>query len=62
MKNMNKLKAVLASLIKTNKCPELLEKDPETGSKWSMNTVQIDFQDLSKISLLLGLLLNTKSL
>ena len=54
MKNLNRLKAVLADAGQTNKwLAEQLGKDPVTVSKWCTNTTQPDLLTLSKISDLL---------
>ena len=54
VKNINRLKAVLADANQTNKwLAEQLDKDPVTVSKWCTNTTQPDLQTLSKIAELL---------
>lgn len=56
MKNLNRLKAVLADAGKTNKwLAEQLGKDPVTVSKWCTNTTQPDMYTLAKISDLLNI-------
>ncbi len=55
MENLNRLKAVLADSVKTNKwLAEQLGKDPVTVSKWCTNTTQPDMYTLAKISDLLN--------
>lgn len=55
MKNLNRLKAVLADAGKTNKwLAEQLGRDPVTVSKWCTNTTQPDMYTLAKISDLLN--------
>ena len=55
LKNLNRLKAVLADAGQTNKwLAEQLGKDPVTVSKWCTNTSQPDLQTLAKISDLLN--------
>ena len=55
IKNINRLKAVLADANQTNKwLAEQLGKDPVTVSKWCTNTTQPDLQTLSKIAELLN--------
>ena len=56
MKNLNRLKAVLADAGKTNKwLAEQLGKDPVTVSKWCTNTTQPEMYTLAKISDLLNI-------
>ena len=55
IKNINRLKAVLADANQTNKwLAEQLGKDPVTVNKWCTNTTQPDLQTLSKIAELLN--------
>ena len=54
VKNLNRIKAVLADKQKTNKwLAEQLDKDPATVSKWCTNTSQPDVACLLKIADLL---------
>ena len=54
MKNLNRIKAVLADAGQTNKwLAGQLGKDPVTVSKWCTNTVQPDLHTLAKIANLL---------
>ena len=54
MKDINRLKVVLAEKKRTNKwLAEQLGKDPATVSKWCTNTCQPDLGSLMKISKLL---------
>ena len=56
MKNLNRLKAVLADAGQTNKwLAEQLGKDPVTISKWCTYTTQHDLQTLSTIANLLNI-------
>ena len=51
LKNINRLKAVLAEVGQTNKwLAAQLGKDPVTVSKWCTNTTQPDLQTLAQIS------------
>ncbi len=51
MKNLNRIKAVLAETNHTNKwLAEQLGKDPVTVSKWCTNTSQPDISTLSNIA------------
>jgi DNA-binding Xre family transcriptional regulator len=55
MKDLNRLKVVLAEKKRTNKwLAEQLGKSFSTVSKWCTNTSQPDLQTLDKISVLLN--------
>lgn len=55
MKDLNRLKVVLAEKKRTNKwLAEQLGKNVTTVSKWCTNTSQPDLQTLDKIASLLG--------
>ena len=55
MKDLNRLKVVLAEKKRTNKwLAEQLGKNVTTVSKWCTNTSQPDLQTLDKIAELLG--------
>jgi transcriptional regulator with XRE-family HTH domain len=55
MKDLNRLKVVLAEKKRTNKwLAEQLGKNNSTVSKWCTNTSQPDLQTLDRISELLG--------
>ncbi len=55
MKDLNRIKVVLAESKKTNKwLAAELGKDPATVSKWCTNTSQPDLSTLNKIALTLG--------
>ena len=53
MKELNRLKVVLAEKKRTGKW--LAAKDPTTVSKWCTNTSQPDLQTLSAIAEILGI-------
>ena len=55
MKDLNRIKVVLAESKKTNKwLAAELGRDPATVSKWCTNTSQPDLSTLNKIALALG--------
>lgn len=55
IKDVNRLKVVLAEKKRTNKwLSEQLGKDPATVSKWCTNKAQPDIQTFIKIASLLG--------
>ncbi len=55
MDKINRIKAVLADVGRTNKwLAEQLGKDPTTVSKWCTNTSQPDLNTLSEIARLLN--------
>lgn len=54
VKNLNRIKAVLADKQKTNKwLAEQLDKDPATVSKWCTNSCQPSIETLMQIARLL---------
>ena len=54
MKEVNRIKVVLAEKKRTSKwLAEQIGKNPATVSKWCTNTTQPDLQTLQKISILL---------
>ena len=55
IKDVNRLKVVLAEKKRTNKwLAEQLSRDPATVSKWCTNNAQPDIQTLIRIAKLLG--------
>lgn len=55
MKNLNRIKAVLAEQSRTNKwLAKELGKDPATISKWCTNSSQPDLSTLRKIAMALN--------
>ncbi len=55
VKNLNRIKAVLADKQKTNKwLAEQLDKDPATVSKWCTNSSQPPLETLMQIARVLG--------